>query len=412
MTLTADSILPIAAPSRVARPRRMIQLDVLRGIAILMVLGAHAVVPSSTAGLFFFPARLAEHLGWTGVDLFFVLSGFLVGGLLMEELRLRGSLDIGRFIIRRAFKIWPAYYCLVIGCFIFDGVQTGWGTSFHWYLPNLLHVQNYFGVGPLGVTWSLAVEEHFYLLLPLLLYLLTARGTRPGAIRALPWIAGGVIVGCNALRLYNLRYPYTDHRDYFPTHIRIDGLAMGVLLAYFYHFRPEFLARIGVRRWTLIVAALVLLSTMAKVDRMTSRFAWTIGYTLLYVGYACILTAFIHTPCGSAGGALGRFFSSRAARVLAGIGLYSYSIYLWHLTMVAHPFRHLIPWLNLRLPATVYWLFWMSLYVGGAYVGGFILGRLIEMPALVVRDRLFPPRAGAMRGGDVIPPTFEPIPRS
>src|ERR1700722_19491950 len=105
-TLSATNAAPHPA-------RRLIQLDVLRGLAILLVLGRHAIVPREDAGRLAPLAKIWWHIGWTGVDLFFVLSGFLVGGLLLGELRSRGTLDIKRFIIRRGFKIWPAYYTLV-----------------------------------------------------------------------------------------------------------------------------------------------------------------------------------------------------------------------------------------------------------------------------------------------------------
>src|SRR5690348_13300609 len=93
---------------------RMVQLDFLRGVAILLVLGRHSVISQRDAG-FLRPLATAWHrIGWTGVDLFFVLSGFLVGGLLFKELRKSSHLDVRRFLIRRAFKIWPSYYAFLV----------------------------------------------------------------------------------------------------------------------------------------------------------------------------------------------------------------------------------------------------------------------------------------------------------
>jgi peptidoglycan/LPS O-acetylase OafA/YrhL len=84
---------------------RLSQLDVLRGVAILLVIGRHPVVEATAAGRIAPLANLWYHFGWTGVDLFFVLSGFLIGGLLFAELRRTGRLNVSRFLIRRAFKI-------------------------------------------------------------------------------------------------------------------------------------------------------------------------------------------------------------------------------------------------------------------------------------------------------------------
>ncbi|MGA2230896.1 MAG: acyltransferase family protein, partial [Tepidisphaeraceae bacterium] len=109
---SAGPAAPITSPKPAGR---MVQLDVLRGVAILLVMGRHFAVSPTQAGWLSFPAGVWYVFGWTGVDLFFVLSGFLVGGLLLGELRKYGRLDVFRFIIRRIFKIWPAYYVLVLG---------------------------------------------------------------------------------------------------------------------------------------------------------------------------------------------------------------------------------------------------------------------------------------------------------
>ena len=87
------------------KPNRIVQLDLLRAVAILLVLGRHFVVPAKQAGALEGFATVWERFGWTGVDLFFVLSGFLIGGLLYEELRTTSQLNLGRFLIRRGFKI-------------------------------------------------------------------------------------------------------------------------------------------------------------------------------------------------------------------------------------------------------------------------------------------------------------------
>src|ERR1035437_9382524 len=93
-----------------ATKSRMLQLDILRGSAILLVIGHHYDSPSFPPGHLRWLTVGLWRFGWTGVDLFFVLSGFLVGGLLIKELHTRSSLDIKRFLVRRMFRIWPSYY--------------------------------------------------------------------------------------------------------------------------------------------------------------------------------------------------------------------------------------------------------------------------------------------------------------
>src|SRR3982074_312607 len=111
--------------------QRSRQLDALRAIAVLLVLGCHVTWQP-----------LWLRCGWTGVDLFFVLSGFLIAGLLFREYKSRSQLDIWRFISRRAMKIYPAYYALLIGTLAFDLLRRA---PFSWsrIWPDLIFVQNY-----------------------------------------------------------------------------------------------------------------------------------------------------------------------------------------------------------------------------------------------------------------------------
>lgn len=141
--------------------KRNIAIDVLRGTAILMVLGRH---------LEYF--GWWTKIGWAGVDLFFVLSGFLISGLLFSEWKQRGALDFKHFYIRRCLKIYPAFYFLllvtVVVNFVYPGISSHpvtWSSFF----AEATFTQNYF-TGIWGQTWSLGVEEHFYFLLPILLW--------------------------------------------------------------------------------------------------------------------------------------------------------------------------------------------------------------------------------------------------
>ncbi|HEY2588148.1 MAG TPA: acyltransferase [Tepidisphaeraceae bacterium] len=381
-----------------ARGGRMVQLDVLRGVAILLVLCRHPVLPWSFAGPLQPVVLRLYHLGWTGVDLFFVLSGFLIGGLLFDEIRRTNRLDVKRFLIRRAFKIWPAY--LVFIAYVF--ALLAWQHHSAWYAlhevsPNLIHLQNYLhteGGVARGHTWSLAVEEHFYLALPLFLLAVIGRRRRPGApIPAIGVAAVALIVLCTGLRLLVNPYPPFDWWHIIaPTHMRIDGLFFGVLLAYVYHFHPRRLAGFARHPWALIFAGLILILPMAIVDQGDRPFVWTIGLTMLYLGYGCILVAFVHAQPGR--GLLGKAIASRVAAVVAGIGVFSYSIYLWQM----EPAGLLRFWLDRHPPLhhlSLCWLVTTLTYIAGSIVLGVVLSKVIEMPVLALRDRNFPraPRA-------------------
>src|SRR5688572_8009182 len=133
---------------------RLNSVDLLRGIAVLLVICRHWNI-----------AEPITRAGWMGVDLFFVISGFLISGLLFSELEKGGKPDLWRFFVRRGFKIYPLFFLLVLFTWLVVNYYTP-SPALRPYLQELLFVQNYLG-GIYPHTWSLAVEEHFYLLLML-----------------------------------------------------------------------------------------------------------------------------------------------------------------------------------------------------------------------------------------------------
>jgi peptidoglycan/LPS O-acetylase OafA/YrhL len=371
--------------------RRRTELDFLRCIAILLVLGAHPLAATHTAGVMRPLAGLLVHLGWTGVDLFFVLSGFLVGGLLFNELKQSGKLDVKRFILRRGFKIWPCYYIFLI---LMAGVllvqHTEFGYVLRSLLPNLLHIQNYADIskGPDGVdlslshvtlahTWSLAVEEHFYLLLPLLLLVMHKR------LSLFPIIVVGVCVLCFAIRLTHLGQAFSNNRNLWPTHLRIDTLFVGVLLAWMFHTRPDLWQRWTSRPLLLLVTGLVLIAPMC-VLKITSPLAWTIGYSWLAAGYACILSACVAWSDRT-------FFTFASVRALASLGVYSYPTYLFIMSFGRWPAK----WTAQHFHGATGWLISMVVYFLTAFTVGIIFSKLIEIPTLRLREKLFPSRTGS-----------------
>src|SRR5271156_911680 len=192
------------------------RLDVLRCVAILLVLFHHsAVLPS------------ISRVGYVGVDMFFVLSGFLISGLLYREYEKRGAISFKRFFIRRGLKIYPAFYVMLLVTFIVQlaaGKLSGWGA----YAREILFVQNYKPAIWLH-CWSLGVEEHFYILLPILLLLLIRfSSSSANPFRAIPRAFLVVAVMCFVLRLATVYLTPPESYDgasiTMPTHLRIDEL--------------------------------------------------------------------------------------------------------------------------------------------------------------------------------------------
>jgi peptidoglycan/LPS O-acetylase OafA/YrhL len=380
--MQTDRVEPIAPTAH------LIELDILRGVAILLVLGVHCPGQRGESGLLRPLDGLLHQFGWTGVDLFFVLSGFLIGRLLFAEIQRAGRLNIGRFLVRRLFRIWPGYYLFLLYVVIrmsFE-VRGGGGEAIAAMWPAFANIQNIIGV-PRDQLWSLAIEEQFYLLLPFLLYFLVRkRADGTSFIHALPWVSLGLSVVCLALRtVLLLKAPELDVRALFS----MDALFFGVTIAYFSVFRPEILPAIA-RHRSLLLAVSLLLFLPALIQVRLIRIS--IAVTCLYLGYGLLLITFIHRL--PAGGILERFKTTWLARLLAAIGTYSYSIYLWHLdtSFPAYEFtRNLTR--SLGLPRELSWSLQLSAFFLASIAGGVVMGRLVEAPALRLRDRLFPSRA-------------------
>lgn len=216
-------------------------LDVLRSMAILGVFTGHT---AGGDGLTNATARITRlpifHYGWTGVDLFFVLSGFLIGQQLWKELKRTGHIRIGRFLLRRGFRIWPLYYSFVF----FILVEVAFlGRSSKGLLFDVFFLSNYFPESQVSGGWSLSTEEQFYLLAPVVIALLVWLGIKSGRLWAIPAVMVCVSI---ASRAFNVSKSSLDVHDlrlslYYPFHTHLDGLATGLLLAWLSIFHADLL---------------------------------------------------------------------------------------------------------------------------------------------------------------------------
>ena len=227
-------------------------LDLLRALAIIVVVIYHAGIMG-----FPLPGRV-DRWGWIGVDLFFVLSGYLIGGQLLAPLARDQSINLSRFFARRALRIMPAYF-VILAIYIFLPSWREYPEMTPWW-KFVLSVQN---IGLHGGTafshaWSLAVEDQFYLALPFIL-LLVNRWPRPPVGRTRPVASMAVIIPCVLffggimLRAFLAhQYPaevgvsFRDYQAwiYYPTWTRLDPLVFGVSLAAIEKFRPQWWNRL------------------------------------------------------------------------------------------------------------------------------------------------------------------------
>ena len=342
-------------------------LDGLRGIAILAVLGHHV-------GALLLPASWGPDVlpaGFLGVDLFFVLSGFLITTLLVE--RATEHRRARRFYARRALRLFPAVGALLALCAIV-GLLAGVGATrvlntilvVATYTTNWATLEGVTVLPQLTHLWSLAVEEQFYLLWPLLLWGLLALGL---SRRSLLGVALLLALASASWRALLWERGELGVQLYFRSDTRADGLLLGAALALVPLARLQALPR----RPVLLAAAAgaVLFLAVAQGLELTSP--------ALYLG--------VFTAVALAGGALivaALDDASPASRLLAApwlvsVGLASYTLYLWHFPvfMVARDQLAGLPW-----PARV-----LGALAATALVTG-LSRRLVEQPTLALKARL------------------------
>ncbi len=300
-------------------------LDGVRGMAILMVLIFHGWIAPVRSAVDDYLARAAG-FGWCGVDLFFVLSGFLITGILYDA---KGSAHYFRnFYARRFFRIFPLYYAaLVLGFYltpaffrVTDHVQNDqWW--FWTYLSNFWLASHAEAKTALTVTWSLAIEEQFYLVWPLLVCLLG----RASLMR----LCVATVLLAFAARCLLMAGGYEPAVARFVTICRLDTMAAGGFLALLVR-KPNGAAVIASYTRIIAAAAAAAVLAVAVLQKGFSENGWlmiTLGQTALAIGYAALLAVAISASDGSA---TVRFFESKPFRVL---GKYSYSIYLFHMPL-------------------------------------------------------------------------------
>jgi peptidoglycan/LPS O-acetylase OafA/YrhL len=357
-----------ASPLQHGSMGRWPALDGVRGLAILLVMLEHT--------------HLAPfHGGGLGVDLFFVLSGFLISGLLLAEFQRSGRLDIRRFYYRRALRLLPAVLVLVAattGLALADHHSDMGKATLAMAPKTLLYVAN-LGRTDIGNpsllahTWSLSIEEQFYLLWPLVLLLvLRTRRSRMALT--------GVVLGFAALATVTRTVSYLTGPDtsahfgrwYFRTDTKVDALLLGCTIAVLLASdlpRSRWFARLPARTIGL-ASLLAMLAVVPWVD--LTRATFMVQLSVFRLASAGLILALV----------VGQRFASLLQRALSMrwlrfTGVLSYSLYLWHFPvfmLVQQQLGRSLQSLMVELPITL-------LLAYGSY-------RLVERPFLRVRERL------------------------
>ena len=372
---------------------RNLGLDLLRLAAVVLVLGRHLQIPKD-ANLFL---KLWHTGGWVGVDLFFVLSGFLVSGLIYKEYLREQRVDITRFLIRRAFKIYPAFYAFIAFTVVYK-ILSDKPIAVAPLIGELLFIQNYLG-GLWHHTWSLAVEEHFYIGIAVLFSFLVKRGTKQSdggnPFRYVPLIFGVVAVACLGLRIATgvILDEFSYYAFLFGTHIRIDSLMFGVLLAYLWYFHDLETRMQKVHTAWLVGLGLLLLSPAFLFPVNQYWLIPIVGVIGLYIGSGSLLLAMVRCKQSS----------SKVLIVLGSLGAASYSIYLWHMAVESWGWSAMK-----QLTGIIRFDAYFVFYFAGSLGIGWVLSRAVEWPMLKVRDRLFPRKARTELSASADNPNLSP----
>lgn len=394
-------------PGAPALGARLFSLDVLRGLAIALVLVLH------------FPPNSILHSGWIesalrwfmsvggiGVDLFFVLSGFLISGLIFKEFDRTGSFEPGRFWLRRGFKIWPSYFAAYglmtiarIGWELVRADHAKAASLARSAVCNAVFLQNYLDCARWSHSWSLAVEEHFYTVFALLIggacwYRARSRPAGREMFAFLVPLFALIAVGVPLLRSLVLFPDYLEHGGiaYYRSHLRCDSLFFGVFLGYVMRYRTTSNWN-WLFRWPVVLPAFVLAFVWPTLSpRGVTPQAEFLGFTLIYLCFGLVVASASRNPgFGFNAPYLGRSLY----QPLAWLGVYSYTVYLAHSVLFGIPGVQTIRLRGLEMiepmvgPAATLWLD-RGAFLFASIAGGVLLSHLVERPFLRLRERVLP----------------------
>lgn len=375
-------------PATPLTPLRYHGLDSLRALAIMLVFMHHYMIFVSGEATF----GWASIVGWSGVDLFFVLSGYLISNPLFAALKRGQGFSLPNFFARRMLRTLPNFYFMLALFFLFPAFMGGKPPPELWRF--LSFTQN-LGLTPgtaFSHAWSLCIEEQFYLLLPLVIALgLRLRQHLSDPVRLAWWAIGLTIVcaittrsllwldyGREALGQLDLYHS----KIYYSTWCRFDELLPGVALALLQHAHPKLWQALLARGQALLLGGLVAVGVMwylALNHHLIEGYGYAyfmtgFGYSLMAIAFAVLVLASL-----SPGSLLYRLRIPGASQ----LALWSYAIYLSHkpLAMIVH--RYLKPYaVNPTLELLLITI--LSL------VFGWLMYLLIETPFMKLRQRYFP----------------------
>lgn len=362
--------------------KKIFGLDFLRAIAIILVFLWHYRrygCPDWLTGI--------AKFGWTGVDLFFVLSGYLIGGQLFNKIANSQPISAYEFYFKRFFRIIPAYIVVLILYYSIpafnekDAISPLW--KFLTFTMNFgLDYQN---LGAFSHAWSLCIEEQFYLIFPILIISLSKiKADNKALLILLGLFALGIIVRIYSWQTF-VSPIYADKENmaligntyskyvYYPTYNRLDGLLVGVAIALLFSFRPktrDSLMKKG--NYLFGLGIIILTATYFICQDQFSFHTAVLSYPLVSIGYGFLVIAALSSNC---------FINKFNFKIFSFLATISYSVYLTH-KQLNHIVQNLLSDHDINKNWSLLICFLVSI------IGGLILHMTIEKPFLILRDRL------------------------
>jgi peptidoglycan/LPS O-acetylase OafA/YrhL len=363
-------------------------IDGIRALSILLVLVYHTFLVYDLSNPHETVASILEKLGgaWTwawngdkGVDVFFVMSGFLISGILLRQYSKEGHLNLKNFYIRRYLRLTPAYYFMLTVYWLLAAKNSGMIWANYLYVSNFIPYQHQAA----GWTWSLAVEEQFYFIYPLILIAILKFCKSPGAV--LLWlflisiaVSAGIVLSDDMLRTTPSSHIYTDdtfNAHFFTVlydnlHTRFGGLVVGCLAAYGMHFHKEKLTQVANSALgiALTVVGVVLISFFMIFPAFSPAYDanqtlhilyYIFNHTLFAVGVGLLIVAMLLQQHWLAN-AFKWFFSLPFWYPIASL---SYSLYLIHLVVMILVIPAMVN-LTMMMPEQYDWSMGQILFYG------------------------------------------------
>jgi peptidoglycan/LPS O-acetylase OafA/YrhL len=347
--------------------KRNFGLDLARALAITMVYFSHAFTALQSLGV--------------GVDLFFLLSGFLIGRIYLKS-QSAGTFTFWHFWRARWWRTLPPYFAAIaIVCAMRLIAPPDKIHEFRWYY--LFFLQNYLGILGLSVTWSLCVEEHFYLTLPFL----GGAVERLFGRRSFLWVLPVAALAPQCFRTWFLLHQGLPVNWYWMTNFHCEGLILGVFLAYLYVDHPTLWLRAKPLAYVVAVVPILLLIDLRvhPTNSMKLHGAIFLYWAIGFAGWTRLFYDVRWNPATAVG--------NLVKNAIHGLALCSYSVYLLHTLFFTDIRAALVRWP--RGPAKS-----MTVFIG-SFLVCIVFYFLVERPTIQIRDRYL---KGKGQMPDVLPP--------